>query len=109
MAENRRRYLNPDHKLKRIRKLSDEALTRLLGFRSLVRATNPSSPRRVGIARLSDQKNGRTYSGCKSGDMIRFIQLTDSIYFAPIMSTTRGRLYHWRIRGYQVFTKTQKA
>lgn len=34
IAENRRRYLNPDYKLKRIRTLSDEDLTRLLGFRS---------------------------------------------------------------------------
>lgn len=40
--------------------------------------------------------------GAKAGGMIRFIQFTDSIYFAPIMSTIRGRLYHWRFRGCDV-------
>lgn len=104
IAENRRRYLNPDYKLKKIRTLSDEELTRLLGFRTPGEAYKSIHPplEELGEPDCPIRRLVEPTPGAKAGDMIRFIQFTDSIYFAPIMSTIRGRLYHWRYRGCDV-------
>ncbi len=104
IAENRRRYLNPDYKLKKIRPLSEEEITRLLGFRAPGEAYKSVHPplEELGEPDCPIRRLVEPTPGAKAGDAIKFIQFTDSIYFAPIMSTIRARLYHWRYRGCDV-------
>ncbi|MEM2125593.1 MAG: coenzyme-B sulfoethylthiotransferase subunit gamma [Candidatus Methanosuratincola sp.] len=104
IAENRRRYLNPDYKLKKIRSLTEEELTRLLGFRSPGERYLSIHPPldEIGEPNCPIRQVVEPTPGARAGDAIKFIQFTDSIYFAPIMSTIRARLYHWRYRGCDV-------
>lgn len=104
IAENRRRYLNSDYKLKKIRSLSDEEITKLLGFRAFGEAYKSIHPplAEIGEPDCPIRKVVEPTPGAKAGDAIKFIQFTDSIYYAPIMSSIRGRMYHIRYRGCDV-------
>ena len=104
VAKNRRNYLNPDYRLKKIRDLTDVDITKLLGFRAVGEVYKSAHPPldETGEPDCPIRQIVEPTPGAKAGDAIRFIQFTDSIYFAPLMSTMRARLYHWRFRGCDV-------
>ncbi|MCS7098193.1 MAG: coenzyme-B sulfoethylthiotransferase subunit gamma [Candidatus Methanomethyliaceae archaeon] len=104
IAENRRKYLNPDYKLKKIRSISDEEIIKLLGFRHPGEAYKSMHPSldELGEPECPIRKLVEPTPGAKAGDLIRFVQFTDSIYHAPITPTIRARMYHWRYRGCDV-------
>ncbi len=101
VAENRRKYMNPNYELKKLREISDEDIVRLMGHREpgeeypsvhppLEEMEEPECP----IRELVEPTEG-----AKAGDRIRYIQFTDSVYFAPIHPYIRARMYMWRYRG----------
>ena len=47
--------------------------------------------------------------GAKAGDRVRYIQFTDSMYFAPAQPFARSRSYLCRYRGADAGTSIRKA
>jgi methyl-coenzyme M reductase gamma subunit len=101
IAENRRNYMNPNYELEKLREIADEDVVRLMGHREpgeeypsvhppLEEMEEPECP----IRELVEPTDG-----AKQGDRIRYIQFTDSVYFAPIHPYIRARMYMWRYRG----------
>jgi methyl-coenzyme M reductase gamma subunit len=100
-AANRRKYLDPSYQFKKLRSMSDEDLVKLLDHRipgeayksvhpPIEEMVEPSCP----IRKMVDPT-----AGTKAGDRIRYIQLTDSVYFAPLSPVVRCWIYQSRYRG----------
>lgn len=111
IAENRRKYLNPEFKPEKLRTLSDEDLTRLLGHREpgeayktvhppLEEMVEPECPIRSIV---------EPTPGTKAGDRIRFFQHTDSVYYAPVPPYVRAWAYMRRYRGVDVGVLSGRA
>jgi methyl-coenzyme M reductase gamma subunit len=101
IAENRRKYMNPGYKLQKIRDVTDEDIVFLMGHRApgsayptahppLAEAGEPKCPIRKIVAPLD---------GAKAGDRVRYIQFTDSMWFAPCHPYLRSYLESIRYRG----------
>ncbi|MDH7508880.1 MAG: coenzyme-B sulfoethylthiotransferase subunit gamma [Methanomassiliicoccales archaeon] len=100
-AKNRRRYIDPNVKLDKLRELSMEDVVKILGHRQpgeeyksvhppLEEGTEPDCP----IRQLVEPT-----PGAKAGDRIRYVQFTDSVYFAPIVPYVRAWMNVSRFRG----------
>jgi methyl-coenzyme M reductase gamma subunit len=100
-AKNRRRYMDPNIKLDKLRELSMEDVVKILGHRQpgeeyksvhppLEEGTEPDCP----IRQLVEPT-----PGAKAGDRIRYVQFTDSVYFAPIVPYVRAWMNVSRFRG----------
>ncbi|MBC7107415.1 MAG: coenzyme-B sulfoethylthiotransferase subunit gamma [Methanomassiliicoccales archaeon] len=100
-AKNRRRYMDPNVKLDKLRELSMEDVVKILGHRQpgeeyksvhppLEEGTEPDCP----IRQLVEPT-----PGAKAGDRIRYVQFTDSVYFAPIVPYVRAWMNVSRFRG----------
>ncbi len=101
VAENRRRFSNPDVELEKLREISDEDVVNILGHRApgeeypsvhppLEEMDEPDDAIREMVVPLD---------GAKAGDRVRYIQFTDSMYFAPAQPFVRSRSYLCRFRG----------
>jgi methyl-coenzyme M reductase gamma subunit len=101
VAENRRKYMNPGYKLQKIRDVTDEDVVFLMGHRApgsayptahppLAEAGEPKCPIRKVVVPLD---------GAKAGDRVRYIQFTDSMWFAPCHPYLRSYLEATRFRG----------
>jgi methyl-coenzyme M reductase gamma subunit len=101
VAENRRKQMNPGYKLQKIRDVTDEDVVFLMGHRApgsayptahppLAEAGEPKCPIRKVVVPLD---------GAKAGDRVRYIQFTDSMWFAPCHPYLRSYLESWRYRG----------
>lgn len=101
VAENRRRFSNPDVELEKLREISDEDVVNILGHRApgeeypsvhppLEEMDEPDDAIREMVVPLD---------GAKAGDRVRYIQFTDSMYFAPAQPFLRSRAYLCRFRG----------
>jgi methyl-coenzyme M reductase gamma subunit len=101
VAENRRKYMDPGRKLEPVRDVTDEDLVLLMGHRApgaayptahppLAEQQEPACPIRK-IVTPTD--------GAKAGDRIRYIQFTDSMWFAPCHPYERSYLESYRYRG----------
>ncbi|MDY6966652.1 MAG: coenzyme-B sulfoethylthiotransferase subunit gamma, partial [Halobacteriota archaeon] len=101
VAERRRFILDPKSKFQKFREISDEDIVLLLGHRSpgeryksvhppLDEMNLPEDP----IKDLIEPSQG-----AKEGDRFGYLQITDSMYFSPLVPWFRGRMYHSRYRG----------
>jgi len=100
-AKNRRRYMDPKMKLGKLRDLAMEDVVKILGHRQpgeeyksihppLEEGDEPDDVIRKFVAPLE---------GARKGDRIRYVQFTDSVYFAPISPYQRAWMYMTRYRG----------
>ncbi|MGP3666943.1 MAG: coenzyme-B sulfoethylthiotransferase subunit gamma [Candidatus Bathyarchaeota archaeon] len=100
-AQNRRKYLDPNYSLRKLRSISDEDLIRLLDHRAPGEAYKTVHPPldEMGEPPCPVRKIVKPTPGAKAGDRIRYIQFTDSVYFAPLAPVIRCWIYHSRYRG----------
>lgn len=101
VAENRRKYMDPAHKLEKVRDVTDEDIVLVLGHRApgsayptchppLAEQQEPACP----IRKLVTPTDG-----AKAGDRVRYIQFADSMYIAPCHPYLRSYLEAYRFRG----------
>ncbi len=100
-AVNRRRYMDPKENLKKLREVAMEDVVRILGHRQpgedyksmhppVEEGNEPDCPIRQMVEPIE---------GAKKGDRVRYVQFTDSVYFAPISPYQRAWMYLSRFRG----------
>ena len=100
-AKNRRRFMDPSVKLDKMREVAMEDVVKILGHRQpgeeyrsihppLEEGTEPDCPIRQLVTPIP---------GAKAGDRIRYVQFTDSVYFAPIVPYVRAWMNVSRFRG----------
>lgn len=111
VAENRRKYLDPGYQLKKLRSISDEDVVRLLGHRVPGEAYKSVHPplEELGEPACPIRELVEPTPGAKAGDRIRYIQFTDSVYFAPLAPYMRSWLAFWRYRGVDPGTLSGRA
>jgi len=100
-AVARRRYMDPKVKLKKLRDISMDDVVRLMGHRQPGEAYKSIHPP-IEEGKEPDcpiRKLVEPIDGAKKGDRIRYIQFTDSVYFAPISPYQRAWMYLSRHRG----------
>jgi methyl-coenzyme M reductase gamma subunit len=104
IAANRRKYIDPNYKLEKLRSISDEDLIRLLGHRAPGEAYKNVHPplEEIGEPDCPIRQLVEPTPGAKAGDRIRFIQFTDSVYFAPLAPYMRAWMGHMRYRGVDI-------
>ena len=101
VAENRRKFMNPDHKLEKLRDVTDEDLVLIMGHRApgsrypsahppLAEQQEPACPIRKIVTPTE---------GAKQGDRVRYIQFADSMFNAPCQPYLRSYLEAYRFRG----------
>jgi methyl-coenzyme M reductase gamma subunit len=101
VAENRRKYMDPGHKLEKIRDVTDEDLVLIMGHRA------PGSAYPTAHPPLAEQqepacpvrKMVTPTDGAKAGDRVRYIQFADSMFNAPSQPYERTYLEAYRFRG----------
>jgi len=101
VAENRRKYMNPGHKLEKMRDLSDEDIVLIMGHRA-PGAAYPTAHPPLAEQQEPDcpvRKMVTPTDGAKAGDRIRYIQFADSMFFAPTHPYERSYLESYRYRG----------
>ena len=100
-AKNRRRYMDPKQNLKKLRDIAMDDVVRIMGHRNpgeeyksihppIEEGKEPDCPIRALV---------KPIEGAKHGDRVRYIQFTDSVYFAPISPYQRAWMYLSRYRG----------
>ena len=101
VAENRRKQLDPSHKLEKLRDITDKDIVLIMGHRApgaayptahppLAEQQEPACPIRK-IVTPTD--------GAKAGDRVRYIQFADSMFNAPCQPYVRSWLEMYRYRG----------
>ncbi len=101
IAENRRKQMDPAHKLEKLRDVSDKDVVLVMGHRApgsaypsahppLAEQQEPACP----IRKLVTPTDG-----AKAGDRVRYIQFTDSMYNAPCQPYQRSYVEAYRFRG----------
>ena len=101
IAENRRKQMDPTHKLEKLRDVSDKDVVLVMGHRApgsaypsahppLAEQQEPACP----IRKLVTPTDG-----AKAGDRVRYIQFTDSMYNAPCQPYQRSYVEAYRFRG----------
>ncbi len=100
-AKNRKRFIDPKVKLEKLREIAMDDVVKILGHRQpgedyksihppLEESNEPDCPIRQMVTPIE---------GAKKGDRIRYVQFTDSVYFAPIVPYCRSWMYMSRFRG----------
>jgi len=101
VSDRRRKILNPEKRLVKLRDLPDDAVVSLLGHRlpgSLYKSIHP--PLDELIEEYDPIKNLiKPTPGARAGDRIRFVQFTDSFWRPPFAPWLRARFYFNRFRG----------
>ncbi len=101
VADNRRKQMNPDHKLEKLRDVTDKDIVLIMGHRA------PGSAYKSAHPPLAEQqepacpirKMVTPTDGAKAGDRVRYIQFSDSMYNAPCQPYHRTYLEAYRFRG----------
>jgi len=103
-SKNRKKYLDPKYKLQKLRTISDDDLVRIMGHRVPGEAYKSTHPplEETGEPKDPIREIVTPTPGAKAGDRIRYIQFTDSVYFAPVTPYIRSWMYHTRYRGVDV-------
>ena len=99
VAENRRKHMSG--KLEKLREISDEDLTAILGHRapgSDYPSTHPPLAE-MGEPACSIRENVEPTPGAKAGDRVRYVQFTDSMYNAPATPYFRSYFAAINFRG----------
>lgn len=101
VAENRRKFTNPDVELEVLREISDEDVVKLLGHRAPGEEYKSVHPPLDELDEPDDiiREIVEPIDGAKAGDRVRYIQFVDSMYFAPAQPFLRARSYVYRYRG----------
>lgn len=101
VAENRRNQMNPGYKLQKLRDVSDEDIVLLMGHRAPGAAYPTAHPplAEAGEPKCPIRKIVVPLDGAKAGDRVRYIQFTDSMWFAPCHPYLRSYLESYRYRG----------
>ncbi|MHA1132123.1 MAG: coenzyme-B sulfoethylthiotransferase subunit gamma [Candidatus Helarchaeota archaeon] len=101
VSERRKKILNPEKRLIKLRDLPDDAIVSLLGHRipgSLYKSVHP--PLDELIEEYDPIKDiVKPTPGARAGDRIRFVQFTDSFWRPPFAPWLRARFYFSRFRG----------
>ncbi len=101
VADNRRRQMNPDVELEKIRDVTDEDVVLILGHRApgsaypsahppLAEQVEPECPMRKLVTPTA---------GAQAGDRVRYIQFADSMFNAPCQPYQRTYSEMYRFRG----------
>jgi methyl-coenzyme M reductase gamma subunit len=101
VAENRRKQMNPNQKLEKLRDVTDEDIVLLLGHRA-PGAAYPTAHPPLAEQQEPDcpiRKIVTPTEGAKAGDRVRYIQFTDSMFFAPCHPYQRTYTECYRFRG----------
>ncbi|MEA2034365.1 MAG: coenzyme-B sulfoethylthiotransferase subunit gamma [Euryarchaeota archaeon] len=101
VAENRRRQMNPDIQLDKVRDVTDEDVVLVLGHRA------PGSAYPTAHPPLAEQQEPdcpirkivTPTEGAKAGDRVRYIQFADSMFNAPSQPYQRTYAECYRFRG----------
>ena len=95
VAENRRKFTNPDVELEVLREISDEDVVKLLGHRAPGEEYKSVHPPLDEMDEPDDiiREIVEPIDGAKAGDRVRYIQFVDSMYFAPAQPFLRARSY----------------
>ena len=106
VAENRRNFSNPDYDLEKLRDISDEDVVKILGHRAPGEEYKSVHPPLDEMDEPEDiiREEVVAIDGAKAGDRVRYIQFTDSMYFAPAQPFLRSRSYLNRFKGVDVGT-----
>lgn len=101
VAENRRKFMNPDMELEKLREVSDEDVVSILGHRAPGEEYPSVHPPLEEMDEPDDaiREMVEPLDGAKAGDRVRYIQFSDSMYFAPMTPFVRSRSYLHRFRG----------
>jgi methyl-coenzyme M reductase gamma subunit len=101
VAENRRRFCDPEVTLDKLREISDEDVVSILGHRAPGEEYPSVHPPLEEMDEPDDaiREMVEPLDGAKAGDRVRYIQFTDSMYFAPMTPFVRSRAYLCRYRG----------
>ena len=101
VAENRRRFCDPEIELEKLREISDEDVVKILGHRAPGEEYPSVHPPLEEMDEPDDaiSEMVEPLDGAKAGDRVRYIQFTDSMYFAPAQPFLRSRAYLCRYRG----------
>lgn len=84
-----------------MREISDEDVVRILGHRAPGEEYPSVHPPLEELDEPEDPIKDivEPTEGAKAGDRVRYVQFTDSVYFAPAQPYIRSRAYLWRYRG----------
>jgi len=101
VAANRRKQMDPAHKLSKLRDVTDKDIVLIMGHRA------PGSAYKSAHPPLSEQQEPACpvrklvtpTDGAKAGDRVRYIQFADSMYNAPCQPYLRSYLEAYRFRG----------
>lgn len=101
VADNRRKYMDPGHKLEKVRDITDEDIVMIMGHRA------PGSAYPTAHPPLAEQQEPNCpvrkmvtpTEGAKAGDRVRYIQFSDSMFNAPSQPYERTYLEMYRFRG----------
>jgi methyl-coenzyme M reductase gamma subunit len=101
VAENRRRFCDPNVELEKLREISDEDIVKILGHRAPGEEYPSVHPPLEEMDEPDDaiREMVEPLDGAKAGDRVRYIQFADSMYFAPAHPFLRSRAYLCRFRG----------
>lgn len=104
VAANRKKYIDPSYKLEKLRTISDDDLVKIMGHRVPGEAYKTTHPplAEMGEPACPIRELVEPTPGAKAGDRIRYIQFTDSVYFAPLTPYMRAWLGHTRYRGVDI-------
>ena len=101
VADNRRKQIDPNHKLSKLRDVTDKDIVLIMGHRA------PGSAYKTVHPPLAEQQEPACpirklvtpTDGAKAGDRVRYIQFADSMYNAPCQPYQRSWLEAYRYRG----------
>lgn len=101
IAENRRKHMDPDFELKKIREIADEDIVKILGHRNPGEGYKSVHPPLEEMDFEEDlmKEMVEPIEGAKEGNRTRYVQFADSMYNAPAQPYDRARTYMWRFRG----------
>lgn len=101
VAENRRKFMDPAQDLEVLREISDEDVVKILGHRAPGEEYKSVHPPLEEMDEPDDiiREIVTPIDGAKAGDRVRYIQFTDSHYYAPAQPYLRARSYLNRFRG----------
>ena len=104
VAETRRKYMDPDYNLEKLRDIEEEDVVRLLAHRAPgeeYKSIHPPLEEMEEPDCVVRQMVEPT-EGAKAGDRIKYVQFTDSMQFAPITPRQRACSAYNRYRGVDI-------
>jgi len=101
VAENRRKQMNPNVELEKVREVTDEDVVLILGHRAPGSAYPSAHPplAEAGEPDCPIRKIVTPTEGAKAGDRVRYVQFADSMYNAPSQPYQRTYTECYRFRG----------